>query len=86
LKQYSRLVLHVLPVLMKHTLLLDSTLIPISLYFATGTGSIVSFIAASAGREPTVVGKPSSSPKEILEAVHGKFDCERTMMVGDRYA
>ncbi|KAF6021030.1 PGP [Bugula neritina] len=49
-----------------------------------GTGSIVSFIAASAGREPTVVGKPSSSPKEILEAVHGKFDCERTMMVGDR--
>ncbi|XP_067946969.1 glycerol-3-phosphate phosphatase-like [Watersipora subatra] len=49
-----------------------------------GTGSIVNFVSTGAGREPVVVGKPNILAKNILEAAHGKFDDERTMMVGDR--
>ena len=44
----------------------------------------MSFVTVAAGREPVIVGKPSTLAKDILEAAHGGFTADRTLMVGDR--
>jgi len=49
-----------------------------------GTGSLVNFVTTAAQKDPIVVGKPSTLSREILEATHGSFNPERTVMVGDR--
>lgn len=48
-----------------------------------GTGSIVCAVKTCAGREPFVVGKPSSYICNVLTETN-KIDPSRTLMIGDR--
>jgi len=48
-----------------------------------GTGSIVNAVKTAAGREPIVMGKPSTFPFEYLKR-HHSLDPSRVLMVGDR--
>lgn len=48
-----------------------------------GTGSIVCAVKTCAGREPFVVGKPSSYISNVLMETN-KIDPSRTIMIGDR--
>jgi len=48
-----------------------------------GAGSCVAMVAAAAGREPSVAGKPSRAMFTALAADHGAVP-SRTLMVGDR--
>lgn len=49
-----------------------------------GTGSMVAAIAASAEREPVVMGKPSPMMFEVVQKHHPDVDPKRTLMIGDR--
>ncbi|XP_059094563.1 uncharacterized protein LOC131889474 [Tigriopus californicus] len=49
-----------------------------------GTGSMVAAIAASAEREPVVMGKPSPMMFEVVQKHHPEVNPKRTLMIGDR--
>jgi len=56
---------------------------PTSTGLLPGAGAIVAAVAAAAGREPVVMGKPSLALAEVLAAESG-VPSARTMFVGDR--
>jgi 4-nitrophenyl phosphatase len=48
-----------------------------------GTGSLVSCLISSSGRQPTIVGKPNQTMMDVIVDKY-KLDRSRTLMVGDR--
>ncbi len=56
---------------------------PTSTGLLPGAGAIVAAVAAAAGREPIVMGKPSLALAEVLAAESG-IPSARTLFVGDR--
>jgi len=48
-----------------------------------GVGAIAKCVETAAGREPTIIGKPSNTMFDILSETHN-IDPSRTLMMGDR--
>ena len=50
-----------------------------------GSLSIQAAISAAVAKQPIITGKPDPFMLSLIQEEHGKFDLERTIMIGDTY-
>jgi hypothetical protein len=68
-----------------NVLVFSQKAVPLQLFFfISGSGTVVAAATTAAGRDPIILGKPSTYMFEALTITHPEVQPSRTLMIGDK--